>query len=139
MTGPASWGGLHEKRAPTEANAPLRLLLFILFVGRLLDFSALAFRKRFERGFCIFFACIWSTANRSYGRVPKIAGDDFALIALAFTHDIIILRDLWMVGVDIIGRTPLPVSLFFLASADPGTCSTAAARTIVSIRMPYPH
>jgi hypothetical protein len=86
-----------KEGVPTEADAVLYLFFSMLVVGSLVRISALAFGKFFERGCRIFFNCIRSAANRPFGVTPEVASDDFALIAVAFTHDIIILRDLWTV------------------------------------------
>ena len=76
------------------------------------------------------FTCIWSTANRAYWFVPKLARDDFAPIAPAFTHDIIILRDppprglIWVFGLPIQGPAALqlrqgqPLAFAFVISED---------------------
>jgi len=128
----------HREKIADEADAkegPRASIAFVLFsVHGFVRLSALAFGKFFERGGRIFFTCIWSAANRPERLlVPKLANDDFALITLALADDIIILRHLWTV------YPPPPGSNFVLASAHPGTCSTAiATRTTGGIRMSSP-
>src|SRR6186997_84521 len=90
----------------------------ILFVCRLLDFSAFAFRKPFERGFCIISACIGSPTKRAGWLTAPLARDNRALITHAHSHDVVVLPELRVLGIYIPSATRLGTVFGFRPSGD---------------------
>jgi hypothetical protein len=94
------WAATKQKGRQAEADALFALLLFMVLIGRLVRLSAVTFGKFFERRFCVILACIWGAADRAFWFICPVSSDNRALIALALMHDVIVLPDLWVFGVD---------------------------------------
>src|SRR6478672_10838846 len=103
--GPFLWIGkpvVCDQKSADRSRRPVRL-------------SAFTFGKFFERGLCIIFACIWGAADRACRFFCRVASDsdNRALIALVLMHDVIVLFDLRVFGVDVLSAAGLQ-SLFRL-------------------------